>query len=112
MKELYFTSPYRKSTRTVRLEFGKVKNFFVLRTYSGEINGRGESEDSPREELFENEQEMLKKVYEIKKGMMQGRWIVQNKESISQPSFLKTDIIDGEISVEFDNQKKFVDDQS
>ena len=106
MKELYFTSPYRKSTRTVRLEFGKVKEIFVLKTYSGEINVRGESEGSPKEEYFENEQEMFKKVYEIKKGMMQGRWIVQNKESISQPSFLKTDIIDGEVLVEFDNQKR------
>ena len=106
MKELYFTSPYRKSTRTVRLEFGKVKEIFVLKTYSGEINASGDSEGSPREEFFGNEQEMLKKVYEIKKGMMQGRWIVQNKESISQHSFLKTDIIDGEVSVEFDNQEK------
>ena len=102
MKELYFTSPYRKSLRTVRLEYGQVKKVFLLRTYIGEINGRGESEGSPREEVFENKQEMLKKVYEIKKGMMEGRWIVQNKQSISQPSFLKTDVIDGEVSVEFE----------
>ena len=103
MKELYFTLPYRRSTRTVRLEYGQVKKKFIVRTFDGEINGRGESEGSPSEEVFENEQEMLKKVYEIKKGMMEGRWIVQNKQSISQPSFLKTDVIDGEVSVEFDN---------
>ena len=48
---------------------------------------------------------MLKKVYEIKKGMMEGRWIVQNKQSISQPSFLKTDVIDGEVSVEYEGNK-------
>ena len=70
--------------------------------YAGGINGRGESGGSPSEELFENEQEMLKKVYEIKKGMMEVRWIVQIKQSISQPSFLKTDVIDGEVSVEFE----------
>ena len=46
---------------------------------------------------------MLKKVDDTKKGMMEGRWIVQNKQSISQQSFLKTDVIDGEVSVEFDN---------
>ncbi len=102
MKELYFTSANRKSLRTVRLEYGQVKKVFVLRTYTGELNGKGESEGSPSEEVFKNEQEMLKKVYEIKKGMMEARWIVQNKQSISQPSFLKTDVIDGEVSVEFE----------
>ena len=102
MKELYFTSANRKSLRTVRLEYGQVKKVFVLRTYTGEINGKGESEGSRSEEVFKNEQEMLKKVYEIKKGMMEARWIVQNKQSISQPSFLKTDVIDGEVSVEFE----------
>ena len=102
MKELYFTSTNRRSLRTVRLEYGKVKKLFVLRTYAGEINGKVESEGSRSEEVFKNEQEMLKMVYEIKKGMMEGRWIVQNKQSISQPSFLKTDVIDGEVSVEFE----------
>ncbi|MDC0223951.1 hypothetical protein OAK62_00735 [Deltaproteobacteria bacterium] len=102
MKELYFTSANRRSLRTVRLEYGQVKKVFVLRTCTGEINGKGESEGSPSEEVFKNEQEMLKKVYEIKKGMMEGRWIVQNKQSISQSSFLKTDVIDGEVSVEFE----------
>ena len=101
MKELYFTLPYRRSTRTVRLEYGQVNKKFIVRTFDGEINGRGESENPPREEVFEDEQEMLKKVYETKKGLMEGRWVIQNKESISQPSFLKTEIIDGAISFEF-----------
>ncbi|SVB59483.1 uncharacterized protein METZ01_LOCUS212337 [marine metagenome] len=101
MKELYFTLPYRRSKKTVRLEYGQVKKKFIVRTYDGEINGRGTSEDSPKEEVFEGEQEMLKRVYEIKKGLMEGRWVIQNKESISQPSFLKTEIIDGAISFEF-----------
>ena len=43
----------------------------------------------------------MKKVYETKKGLLEGRWIVKNKQSISQPSFLKTEIIDGKISFEF-----------
>ena len=101
MKELYFTLPYRRSTKTVRLEYGQVKKVFILRTYDGEINGRRTAEDSPKEEVFEDEQEMLKRVYETKKGLMEGRWVVQNKESISQSSFLKTEIIDGAISFEF-----------
>ena len=103
MKELYFTSPYRRSTRTIRLEYGQVKKVFILRTYDGEINGRGESESPPKEEVFEDEQELLKKVYETKSGLLEGRWIVQNKQSISQPSFISTNVMDGEVSVEFDN---------
>jgi len=78
MKELYFTSPYRRSLRTIRLEYGQVKKKFVLRTFEGEINGKGESESPPKEEVFEDEQELLKKVYETKKGLLEGRWIVQN----------------------------------
>ena len=101
MKELYFTSPYRRSTRIIRLEYGQVKKVFILRTFEGEINGRGTSESPPKEEVFEDEQEMLKKVYETKKGLMEGRWIVKNKESISQPTFLRTEIIDGKVGFEF-----------
>ena len=102
MKELYFTSPYRRSLRTIRLEYGQVKKKFVLRTFEGEINGKGESESPPKEEVFEDEQELLKKVYETKKGLLEVRWIVKNKESISQPSFISTNVIDGEVSVEFE----------
>ena len=32
---------------------------------------------------------------------MESRWVIQNKESISQPSFLKTGIVDGAISFAF-----------
>ena len=99
MKELYFTSPYRRSLRTVRLEYGQVKKVFILR---GGINGKGESESPPKEEVFESEQELLKKVYETKSGLLEGRWIVQNKQSISQPSFISTNVVDGEVSVEFE----------
>ena len=101
MKELYFTSPYRRSTRTIRLEYGQVKKVFILRTFEGNINRRRVSEGSPREEVFEDEQELLKKVHKTKKGLLEGMWIVKNKESISQPTFLRTEIIDGKVSFEF-----------
>ena len=101
MKELYFTLPYRRSKKFVRLEYGQVKSKFIVRTFDGELIGRRTSEDSPKEEVFDDEQEMLKRVYEIKKGLMESRWIIQDKESISHPSFLKTEIIDGAISFEF-----------
>ena len=102
MKTLYFTSPYRESIRTIRLEYGQVKKKFVLRTFEGNINRRKVSEEgSPKEEIFEDEQELLKKVHETKKGLLEGRWIVKNKQSFSQPSFLKTEIIDGKVGFEF-----------
>ena len=101
MKELYFTSPYRRSLRTIRLEYGQVKKKFVLRTFEGNINRRRVSEGSPKEEVFEDEKELLKKVYETKKGLLEGRWIVKNKQSFSKPSFLKTEIIDGKVGFEF-----------
>ena len=101
MKELYFTSPYRRSIRTIRLEYGQVKKVFILRTYEGNINRRKVSESPPSEEIFEDEQELLRTVYETKKGLLEGRWIVKNKESISQPTFLRTKIIDGKVGFEF-----------
>ena len=101
MKTLYFTSHYSRSLRTIRLEYGQVKKKFVLRTFEGNISRRRVSEGSTREEVFEDEQELLKKVHKTKKGLLEGRWIVKNKQSFSQPSFLKTEIVDGKISFEF-----------
>ena len=60
------------------------------------------SEGTPSEEIFEDEQELLKKLYETKSGLLESRWIVQNKQSISQPSFISTNVMDGEVSVEFE----------
>ena len=83
MKELYFTIPYRRSKKTIRLEYGQVKKKFIVRTFDGGIIGRRTSEDSPKEDVFADEQEMLKRVYEIKKGLLESRWVIQDKESIS-----------------------------
>ena len=80
----------------------KLIRSLYLRTFEGNINGRGESENPPKEEVFEDEQGLLKKVYETKSGLLEGRWIVQNKQSISQPSFISTNVMDGEVSVEFE----------
>ena len=101
MKELYYTLLYKGSKKSVRLEYGQVKKKFIVRTFDGEINGRRTSENSPKEEIFDDEQEMLKMVYEIKNRLMESRWVIQVKESIFHPSFLKTEIIDGAISFEF-----------
>jgi len=57
MREFYFTSPYRRSLRTARLEYGQVKKVFILRTYEENIIRRRVSEGSPKEEVFEDEQD-------------------------------------------------------
>ena len=101
MKEIYFTLPYRRSKKSVTIKYGQENNKFLVITYDGEINGKGSSENSPKEEVFDFEQEMLKRVSEIKKGLMESQWVIQDKNSILQPSFLKTEIIDGVISFEF-----------
>ena len=44
---------------------------------------------------------MLKKVNEIKKGLLENNWIMQNSDSIAKNSFLKTGIVDGTISFDF-----------
>jgi len=62
MKGLYFTSPYKRSLRIVRLKYGQVKKVFILRTFEGEINGKGDSESPPKEEVFEDEQGLLKRL--------------------------------------------------
>ena len=101
MKEVYFTLPYKRSTTKFRLEYGQLNKKFIIRTFDGKINDRSNSEDSPNEEVFESENEMLKKVDEIKKGLLKSRWVMHNKESFYKPSFLKTGIVGGAISFEF-----------
>ena len=101
MKELYFTSTRRRSLCTIRLEYGQGRKKFVLRTFEGNIIGRRVSPGSPKEEIFNDEKELLKKVDDTKKGLLEGRWIMKKKQSFSKPSFLKNEIIDGKFSFEF-----------
>ena len=101
MKELYFTKPYRRTIRTLRLEFGEVKDKYPLKFTDGEINLKGKSEFSPIENVYDNEQEMLKNVWETRKQLSEERWILRTKEespSTKQPSFIQTDFMNGKIT--------------
>ena len=103
MKELYFSFRTKKSIRAVRLEFGKFGEKFILKTFEGEENNKGlfiYNYIFPREELFISEQEMNNKVYETKNGLLESRWVIQNKKISSHSEFIKTEIIDGDISLE------------
>ena len=49
--------------------------------------------------VFEGEQELLKGVYERKKDLLDTkRWEITEKQSTTQPSFIRNDLINGEIT--------------
>ena len=77
MEELYYIRPYRKSLRTLRLEFGKVKKNYILRLIDGEINQKGKSEFSPIKEIFDEEKEMMERIWELKKQLSNEKWNLQ-----------------------------------
>ena len=101
MKEVYFTLQSRRSIPTFRIEYGQEEKNFLVRIFDSEVNSRSTYEYCPKEEVFENEQEMLKKVNEIKKELLESNWIMQNRDSIPKHSFLRTGTVNGTISFEF-----------
>tara|TARA_B110000008_G_scaffold241311_1_gene249092 strand:- start:96 stop:416 length:321 start_codon:yes stop_codon:yes gene_type:complete len=106
MNELYYTKPYRRSIRTLRLEFGEVNDKFLLKFIDGEINLKGKSEFSPIEKVYDDEQEMLKNVWETRKQLSDERWILRTKEespTSKQTSFITLKTNNGDLSLEFDN---------
>ena len=56
------------------MEYGQLGKKYVLRTFEGEISGEGQKADLPKEEMFEKEQELLKKVYDRKNVLVGGSW--------------------------------------
>ena len=80
MKELYFTKTNRKIIQVVRLEYGQLGETYVLKTFEGEENPNGlfmHKSIFPREEIFDGEQRMLKKVLETRKQLTEERWILK-----------------------------------
>ena len=107
MKELYYIKPFSSILRTLRLEFGKVKNKFILRIIEGEIKrDTGKSDFNPIEDVFDEEQEMLKKVWEMRKQLSEEKWNLKTQEKllkIKQHSIITLKTKDGDMSLEFDN---------
>ena len=84
MNVLHYIKPYRRLLRTLRIEFGKIRNKYILRIFEGEITRHnGESEFLPIEEVYCEEHGMLKKVYEIRKQLFEEKWNL--KTPISPP---------------------------
>ena len=79
MGELYFIRRKRGNYKTLRLEFGEVKNKFLLRFIEGEINPEGKSESYPHETFYDYEQEMLKKVLKLREQLSEERWMLKTR---------------------------------
>ncbi|MDP6304043.1 MAG: hypothetical protein QF657_05755 [Candidatus Nitrosopelagicus sp.] len=99
MKELYFVSPYSRSMRTIHFQYDYAGKKYILKITSGEINGKGTSEENTEEVVFEGEQELLKGVNERKKELLDtNRLEITEKQSTTQPSFIQNDLINGKIT--------------
>ena len=109
MNELYFTKTDRKTNQVVRLEYGQLGEKYVLKTFEGEENPNGlflHKSIFPREEVFDNDQVMLKEVWELRKRLSEDRWTLETKEdspTTQQTSFITLKTIDGDLSMEYDN---------
>ena len=71
------------------MEYGQLGKKYVLRTFGGEISGEGKKEDLPKEEIFEKEQELMKKVYDRKNvlvgvswSLRKDLWIIQEENDL------------------------------
>ena len=83
MYEHYFTKINRKTIQAVRLEYGKLGEKYVLKTFEGEENPNGlflHNSIFPREEIFDAEQRMLKKVLETRKQLIEEGWILKTNK--------------------------------
>jgi hypothetical protein len=57
-------------------------------------------------EVFDNDQVMLKEVWELRKRLSEDRWTLETKEespTTYQTSFITLKTIDGDLSMEYDN---------
>ena len=73
-----------------------------MRMFEGQIDRRGERENLPKEILFEGEQELLKRIHEIKKELKETEWSESPPPKVTQPSFLRTDLGEDEVSFKFE----------
>ena len=69
--------------------------------FEGQIDRRGEREGLTKEILFEGEQGLLKRIHEIKNELKDSEWSESPPPKVTQPSFLKTDLGEDEVSLNF-----------
>ena len=70
--------------------------------FEGQIDRGGDREGLPKEILFESEQELLKRIHEIKKELSETEWSESPPPKFTQPSFLRSDLGEDEVSFKFE----------
>ena len=109
MNELYFTRTNKKTIWVVRLEYGQLGQKYVLKIFEGLENPKGlflHKSIFPREEVFENDQVMLKEVWGTRKILSEDGLTLETKEEsppTKQPSFITLKTIAGDLSMEYHN---------
>ena len=78
MEELYFVRRKRGNYKTLRLEFGEVKNKFLLRFIEGEINPELKSESYPVKNILLWWTRDVKEGIEIEGTIVWGKVNVKN----------------------------------
>ena len=107
MNELYFTKNNRGTIQGVRIEYGQLGEGYVLKTFEGEENPNGlflHKSIFPREEVFDDEQLMLKEVWKTKKQLSEERWTLETKEEspkTNQTSFIRLKTMNRDLSLEY-----------
>ena len=61
-----------------------------------------EKKNLPKECLFDGEQELLKRIHEIKNELKETEWSESPPPKVTQPSFLRTDLGEDEVSFKFE----------
>ena len=73
-----------------------------MRMFDGQIDRRGDREGLPKEILFEGEQELLKRIHEIKNELKESECSENPPPKVTQPSFLRTDLGEDGVSFKFE----------
>ena len=102
MNTIFFTHQHRRSTKTIRINYGLEGMKYIVQVYEGEINGHGEKERLPEEFQYEFEQEMLKHVNDLKNDLREKGWWERETPEVSQTSFLSSEDLDAELRFKFE----------
>ena len=102
MYTLFFTHQHRRSTKTLRINYGLEGMKYIIQVYEGEINGHGEKEGLPTEYQYEFEQEMLKHVHDLKNDLREKGWYERDKTEVYWTSFLRSENSGAEFGFKFE----------
>ena len=102
MNSFFFTHQHRRSTKTLRINYGLEGMKYIIQIYEGEINVHGEKERLPEEFQYEFEQEMLRQVHKLRNELREKGWTQRDTPEVSPTSFLRSENSDAELGFKFE----------